>query len=375
MKPIRLGLIGCGAIALQNYIPALKYCPNTFIHVVSDPIKTRAEEAQKLTGAYLLFTNPLEAVKVDEIDGVIITTPNESHFELAAQAIRAGKHVLCEKPLTGSPWQAYELLRLTQIYKVNHMVAFTYRFVPAFRYLLHLLNQGDIGRIFHVRTCRLQDWKQRFLGWRQYRYWAFTGEIGDMLSHRIDWVCCVAGDVEGIFAKIKQFIPFREGKVSELEDWVGAILEFRSGATGIIESSKVATGHGESWKSRDWLEIHGEFASVSYSTEHWNQLTIWPQDGSGPRIIEIPQSFWVLPGSPRNPNEGNPIITFRYDQLYEFVSSIREGRPSCVTFYDGLRVQVIIEGILRSTYTGQWIKIDAIWAQLFEKASMLFPKI
>lgn len=361
---IRLALIGCGAVAQQNYLPALRFCPQASLEVVCDKAEAVARQVKQHTGARAVFTDPIEALDSDLFDAVIITTPNRSHAQIAIEAVRRGKHVLCEKPLAASLPEAWEMFCAAEEAGVRHMTAFTYRFVPAFRYLLDLVRSGDLGRIYHLRTCRLQDWKDRHLGWRQFLYWAGTGEIGDMLSHRIDWANCVAGDIASVMSMTSQFVPIRGGAVSELEDWVGVLVRFRTGATGVLESSKVATGMGESWRSRDLLEVHGEKGSVMYLTENWDRLVFWPSDGSGPKELRVPREYWTWPGTSRDINEGNPLITFRYDQLFEFIKAIEEDRPCAVSFYDGLRVQVVMEAIRQSAMLGKEIKIDGIMTQL-----------
>src|SRR6185503_19036510 len=125
-------------------------------------------------------------VQRDDVQAVIIATPNFTHAPIAKAAIAAGKHVLCEKPLAMNYPEAREIAEAAERAGIRHMTAFTYRFVPAMRYLAHLTKSGALGRPYHYRSCRLQDWGNRPLGWRQVSKLAGSGELGDMLSHRID---------------------------------------------------------------------------------------------------------------------------------------------------------------------------------------------
>src|SRR5689334_13583616 len=134
---------------------------------------------------------------------------------------------------------------------VRHMTAFTYRFVPAMNYMSHLVKSGFIGEPYHFRSCRLQDWGDRNVGWRQIAKLAGSGELGDMLSHRIDYAHLLLGPIQRIVADIRRFLDTREGQPSDLEDWVTILAEFSGNrATGVLESSKLATGRGEGGRSQ-----------------------------------------------------------------------------------------------------------------------------
>ena len=104
----------------------------------------------------------------EDIHAVIIATPNFTHAPIALDAIAHGKHVLCEKPIAMNADDARAMAVAADRAGVRHMTAFTYQFVPAMRYLKHLVMRGDLGQPYHYRSCRLQDWGTRNLGWRQH---------------------------------------------------------------------------------------------------------------------------------------------------------------------------------------------------------------
>src|SRR5206468_4591107 len=184
-------------------------------------------------------TDDKETVQRDDVQAVIIATPNFTHAPIAQAAIAAGKHVLCEKPLAMNYTEAMAMYQASERANVRHMTAFTYRFVPAMRYLAHLVKRGDLGQPYHYRCCRLQDWGTRNLGWRQVKKLAGTGELGDMLSHRIDFAHLLVGPMKRLVANLKQWHPVRGGAPNDLDDWAAILAEFQSGATGVLESSKL----------------------------------------------------------------------------------------------------------------------------------------
>jgi predicted dehydrogenase len=250
-----------------------------------------------------------------------------------------------------------QMCRAAEAKGVRHMTAFTYRFVPAMRYLVHLIKSGALGQPYHFRSCRLQDWGQRSLGWRQVAKLAGTGELGDMLSHRIDFSLSLMGQWTRLVANTRRFIDSRQGQSSDLEDWVAILGEFASGATGVLESSKLATGRNESWRSRDYVEINGSEASYVFFTERWNELQVGRPGGSGLEKIIIPEEFWQVSGSPRDPRQGDPLVSFRYDQAFEFVDAILNQRPCSPSFLDGARAQAVMDAAVRSAKEQRWVDV------------------
>jgi predicted dehydrogenase len=354
MKPIGVALIGCGGITLQNHLPGLALCPETNVVALCDSNPETLERARQQTGVRVTSTRYEEIVSRDDVHAVVVATPNAAHAPIALAAIAAGKHVLCEKPMAMSRVEAQRMAEAAERAGVRHMTAFTYRFVPAMRYLAYLVKRGDLGRPYHYRSCRLQDWGTRSLGWRQVGNLAGTGELGDMLSHRIDFAHLLVGPIDRLVAHTRLWHQVREGEPSDLEDWVAILAQFRSGATGVLESSKVASGRNESWRSLDYVEVNGSERSFVFMTGEWNKLQTGKVGGPGLETITIPEEFWRWPGSPRDPRQGDPLVTFRYDQAWEFIDSIRNQRPCAPSFQDGLRVQAVLDAAMRSVAERAW---------------------
>jgi predicted dehydrogenase len=226
------------------------------------------------------------------------------------------------------------------------------------RYLKHLVDRGDLGQPYHYRSCRLQDWGTRNLGWRQVKKLAGTGELGDMLSHRINFAHHLVGPMRRIVANVGNLTPVRGGAPNDTDDWVAILAQFVNGASGVLESSKLASGVNESWRSPDRVEINGSAASFSFTTGTWNELQYGKLGGPGLARLEVPREFWVWPGSRRDPSVGDPLVAFRYDQAIEFVNAIREQRPCAVTFHHGAATQAVMDAALESAETGRWIELN-----------------
>jgi predicted dehydrogenase len=357
VKPIGVAIIGCGGITLQNHLPGLALSPDTRVVALCDNDAATLERARQQTGISVTSTKYEEIVKRDEVQAVIIATPNFAHAPMALAAIAAGKHVLCEKPMALNYTEAKQMASAADQAGVCHMTAFTYRFVPAMRYLSHLVKRGDLGQPYHYRSCRLQDWGTRNLGWRQVKKLAATGELGDMLSHRIDFAHLLVGPMKRLVANTMNLTPVRDGAPNDTDDWVAILAEFQNQASGVLESSKLASGRNESWRSLDYVEINGSERSYVFSTGEWNKLQAGRRGGPGLETITIPEEFWRSPGSPRDPRQGDPLVTFRYDQAWEFIDAIRNQRPCVPSFHDGVRAQAVIDFAVKSAETKGWVDL------------------
>lgn len=358
MTTLNFALVGCGGITLQNHLPGLALCPGVRVHALCDANPVTLEKARQETGADVVSTDFRAVVTRDDVQAVIIATPNLTHPDIALAAVAAGKHVLCEKPLALNRSDAERMADAAESAGVRNMTAFTYRFVPAMRYLHHLVKRGDLGTPYHYRSCRLQDWGTRNLGWRQQRAMAGTGELGDMLSHRIDFSHHLIGPMRRLVANVKTLTPVRGGQPNDTDDWVALIAEFEAGATGVLESSKLASGRNESWRSLDYVEINGSEATFEFTTGRWNELLHGRLGGPGLAPLSVPREFWTWPGSHRDPGVGDPLVAFRYDQAIEFVNAIREERPCAVTFRDGARAQAVMDAAIESARTRQWVELN-----------------
>lgn len=358
MSRIGVGIIGCGGITLQNHLPGLALCPDVQVVALCDANPEVLKKAGAVAKVETTCGDYTELLKRDDVHAVIIATPNFLHAPIAIEAAKQGKHVFCEKPLAMNFEEARAMYRAAESARVRHMTAFTYRFVPAMRYFKHLVDQGAIGQPYHFRNCRLQDWNQRNLGWRQVAKLAGSGEMGDMLSHRIDFAHMLLGPMTQLVAHTRVYHPSRGGQPSDLEDWVAIISDFQAGATGVLESSKIATGHNESMWSQDYVEINGSEGSIRYDTQRPHEIFTARKGDKKLEPRQIPSEFLVWPGSPRDPKQGDPLFVFRYDQTFEFIDAIRNQRRCFASFYEGALTQGVIDAALTSEKERRWVDVS-----------------
>jgi predicted dehydrogenase len=238
------------------------------------------------------------------------------------------------------------------------MTAFTYRFVPAMRHMKHLVDSGAIGTPYHFRAQRFQDWGERPLGWRQVRGLAGSGEMGDMLSHRIDYAHHLIGPIKSLVADLRNFIPQRGGQPSDVDDSIGMLCTFSDcDATGVLESSKLATGRGEGHRGQDVVELNGSEGTIVYTTQKPLELMMGKRGDADLSNNRIPAAYHVWPGSPRDPDAGDPLATFRYDQDFEFIDAIVNRRPCQPSLEAGVRVQAVMDTAVKSSQERRWLDV------------------
>ena len=189
---------------------------------------------------------------------------------------------------------------------------------------------------------------------------AGSGELGDMLSHRLDFAHLLVGDIARLVADTRRFLDDRGGHASDLEDWVAVLAEFKNNATGVLESTKLATGRGEGHRGQDVVELNGPDGSIVYSTQSPIQLRVGYKGDKDVRAVDVPRQFLAWPGSPRDPATGDPLVTFRYDQSFEFVDAIRNHRECRPSFWDGARAQAVMDAAVTSAAEGRWIDVPEV---------------
>src|SRR5215212_9207233 len=193
-----------------------------------------------------------EVVNRKDIDLVDISTPGDSHAEIAIAAARAGKAVFCEKPLANTLPEARAMLAAVRKAGVTHMICHNYRRIPAVQVAAQLIASGRLGKIRHYRATYLQDWivDPKFpLLWRLQKDLAGSGALGDLASHSVDLARFLVGEIAEVSAAMETFVkrrpmpgrPGRTGAVT-VDDAAIAVVRFANGALGSIEASRMAPG-------------------------------------------------------------------------------------------------------------------------------------
>ena len=295
--------------------------------------------------------------------------PNDTHAEPCIAAAKAGKHIICEKPLGRTAEEARRMLDAVTTAGVKHMCAFNYRFVPAIQLARQIIQEGRLGQIYHFRARYLQEWiaDPAFpMVWRLEADAAGSGALGDLGSHIIDLARFLVGEPARLSALTRTFITERGvvggGRASVgVDDAFEAAVEFASGAVGTLEASRFAPGR----KNYNAFEINGSKGSISFDMERLNELEVYlPEEG----MADASGFRRVLVTEPSHPEmsvwwpQGH-IIGWEHSfvhELHHFLGAVvgaNEVGPIGATFEDGYRNAVICDAIGESAKSGRRVDI------------------
>jgi predicted dehydrogenase len=378
MKPLNVGLIGYGFMGRThsnahrkvNHFFDVPYRP--VLKAICGLVDAEAKAFAAKWGYESHTTNWREVVERKDIDLVEICVPNNVHAEIAIAAAKAGKMIICEKPLALNSAQALKMVEAVEKAKVPNLVSFNYRRVPAITLAKVLIDEGRLGKIFHYRANFLQDWtisadvpQGGMATWRLDIKAAGSGVTGDLLAHCIDTAMWHNGAISRVNAMTETFIKQRKhaetGKVEPvgIDDACTFFCRFENGSLGNFESTRYARGH----KALYTFEINGEKASIRWDLHDLHRLQWFDHRDEGKlrgwRSIHVTDAggdhpymnHWWVPGLQIGYAE-----TFVH-QLADFLTALGKGEPCAPTFRDALQTQKVCDAVLKSAKMGKWVDV------------------
>jgi len=299
-----------------------------------------------------------KVVESPDIDLIDIASPNDTHAEIAIAAAKAGKMVMCEKPLGRNGAESEAIVDAVEKAGVANMVWYNYRRVPAVTLAKQLIDEGRLGRIFHYRAKFLQDWTistelpQGGEGlWRLDVNVAGSGVTGDLLAHCIDTAMWLNGGIDEVSAMTETFIKERKhtltGEVTPvgIDDASLFLARFNNGSLATFEATRYARGH----KALYTLEINGENASIMWDLHDLHRLQYFDHRDEGKlrgwKSIHITDrehpymANWWVPGLQIGYEH-----TFIH-QVADFLTAVGGGNTPSPTFRDGLATDDVTDAI------------------------------
>jgi predicted dehydrogenase len=372
-KPLNIGMIGYGFMGrahsngyrrVSNFFN-LEYTPVLKAACARDAAKAKAFADQ--WGYESIETDWRKLLERKDIDAVDICVPNNLHKEIAIAAAKAGKMILCEKPLAMNSAEGEEMCQAVEKAKVANIVWYNYRRIPAVTFAKQLIDSGKLGRIFHYRANFLQDWTinadvpQGGQGtWRLDAAAAGSGVTGDLLAHCIDTALWLNGSISNVTAMTETFVKQRKhsltGKVEKvgIDDACAFLCHFKNGSLGLFESTRYARGH----KALYTFEINGEHASIKWDLHDLHRLQWFDHRTEGP--LRAWGSIHVTDGEhPYMSKWWVPGLAIGYEhsfvhQVADFLEGLSTGKPAGPTFRDALETQQVCDAVLASAKSGAW---------------------
>ncbi len=378
MKTLNIGLVGYGFMGRTHsnaFLQAPRFFDLPFKPVLKALCARNADRAKAFAanwGYESIETDWRTLVERKDVDIIDIASTNDTHHDIAIAAAKAGKMVMCEKPLGRNAEEAREMVTAVESAGVPNMVWYNYRRVPAVVLLKHLLDEGKFGRIFHYRAKFLQDWTisedlpQGGEGlWRLDVKVAGSGVTGDLLAHCIDTALWLNGSITEVTAMTETFIKERKhnltGKVEPvgIDDASAFLCRFKNGSLATFESTRYARGH----KALYTLEINGEHASAFWDLHDLHRIQYFDHKDEG--RVRGWRSVHVTDGDhPYMKQWWVPGLQIGYEhtfihQFADFVQAVGEGTSARPTFRDGLATDCVTDAVLKSASTKRWETVQS----------------
>ena len=383
---LRVGMIGYRFMG-KAHSNAWRQAPHFFplkagvqMHTICGRDPAGVEAARVQLGWDHTSTDWREVVNSPDIDIVDINTPNDSHAEIAIAAAKAGKAVLCEKPLGLTVAQCEAMVAAVKKAKVVNMVCHNYRRIPAIAQAKKMIEEGAIGQIYHYRARYAQDWivDPKFpLVWRLQKGVSGSGTHGDINAHIIDLGRYLVGEFQEVTGLMHTFIKERPlmdeagkgaglsaksaqkmGKVT-VDDAAVFLGRFKNGALANLEATRFALGR----KNHIEIEINGSLGSLTFDFEDMNRLKFFDNTNAADR--QGFRDILVTQGGGAHPYVGNwwppgHIIGYEHTFVHtiaDFVDACVAGKSVQPTFEDGLKNQRVLEAVEESAKSRAWVKV------------------
>ncbi len=359
MNTLRGAVIGAGIVARLRHIPAFQEAERRGLAelvAICDPVAAALDEAGAQAGIAARYQDYHEVLARDDIDVITIATPNSLHEPIAVAALRAGKHVHCEKPLALSLDGARRMAAAARVADRVTAVNYRYRWVPAARYLKELLETGEVGEVRQIFMSYFNAMvvnPNTPIQWRQTRAEG-GGILGDIGSHLIDLALWLLGPIRRVRCDLRTFTRERPTAGNgmarvDVDDAATCQLEFASGAVGVMNASGVCLGRGNHQR----IEVYGTSGGVVYEID-------WPGDAGGDRLqvcfgAAQHRTVGMAPTPTWPRHEATP-----FDPFLDFFQAIHDGRDAAVTFDDAVRVQAVLDAAEQSAARGGvWVDVPS----------------
>jgi predicted dehydrogenase len=370
---LNIGLIGYGFMGRTHsnaFLQVSRFFDVPYIPVLQAVCARSPERVKAFAdkwGYTSVETDWRKLIERKDIDVIDIASPNDTHAEIAIAAAKAGKMVLCEKPLARNAAESKAMTEAVESARISNMVWYNYRRVPAVTLLKNLLEEGRFGKIFHYRAKFLQDWtisqdlpQGGEALWRLDVAVAGSGVTGDLLAHTIDTAMWLNGSITEVVAMTETFIKQRKhnltGRIEPvgIDDASAFLCRFENGSLATFEATRYARGH----KALYTLEINGEHASAMWDLHDLHRLQYFDHRDEGQlrgwRSVHVTDGehpymkHWWVPG-----------LQIGYEhsfthQFADFLQAVGAGKQAAPTFRDALATDQVTDAVLKSAKTRQW---------------------
>ncbi len=348
-QAVRLAIVGTGGMA-NHHAKMFAADPHCKIVAACDVDSARVEKFTADHGIAGCYTDLKKMLKTEQIDAVSVVTSDAFHMPVSLTCIKAGKHVLCEKPLALNAKDARKMAAAAKRAGIIHMVNFSYRDWPCLHGAADAIRKGQLGELRHVEASYLQAWlvSKAWDDWRtsQWLLWRLStahgskGALGDIGVHIIDYAMLPAGPITEVYCKLKTFPKAKNERIGEYHfdanDSAILQVEFANGALGVIHTTRWAPGH----ENRLALKISGTLGSIELDSDLSDR------------------KFRICAGEDVHTSHWREVECETIPGNYaRFLAAIRKKQPVDPDFARGAQVQRVLDAAFDSHLTGRAVKI------------------
>jgi predicted dehydrogenase len=351
----KIGIIGVG-FGAQVHVPGLR-SEGWEVAAICSRTREKAQKAAAEAQIDGVYTDPMEIIRRDDLAAVSIITPPAAHHALSIAALRAGKHVLCEKPFALDAKQAREMLDAAEKSRRTAMIVHEFRHTPQRAYIKQLLEEGYIGKF---QLCTIELFLDRYVSPqpRPLTWMAYKSEGGGLLgalgSHYIDGLRYWFGEVASVSGRLAALRPdlvdAATGKKVEAEtdDTFSLTLTFRNGGMATMIAS-FATTPTRGAK----IVVMGESGTLVAEQPGPNPMedgvVIGSRDGVPLHVLKAPPQY-----TPFTDSRDHRLMAFRL-LVRDFTAGVEEGTSPAPNFTDGLRCQQVLDAVHESSESGRTV--------------------
>ena len=371
-KKVGIGVIGCGSVAEIAHFPSIQHIPEGELIAVCDVVKENADREIKKWGAKVAYKDYQKMLKRDDIDLVIIATPNVYHHQQAVACAQAGKHVIIEKPFTCTNYEAWDVVNTAKKYNTKVMVGCNYRFWEQHLITKELLSQNIIGELKMGSSKSHESWDLyhemiSYTKFRQDPKLAGAGALFDLGSHMVDLLLWFMGKEVRRVCGIAKNIT-RPKKYTVLDDCVYIQIEFEDNTYGIVDLNRFSPAVTQG------CELLGTEGTILTSSEAQNPYQSAPmaiyidRDYNWEDLPEIirdyryPQVFWAADNITKPVQKRwvsiYPPRGWAYKKMIQhFIECIAYDREPVIKMEDGAKDMEVLCAVFKSMQDDGWVDL------------------
>ena len=349
-RPLRVGVLGTSWWADSMYLPALAAHPDVEIAGLCGRTPAKAEALAADWNVPWWTVDSDEFLDPKRLDAVIVATSNDSHEPLTLLAIERGLHVLCEKPIATSVDAAQAMASAAAAAGTITLVPFTYRYMPTSQYVKRLIDEGFVGKPFHLNLRYFTGFaRDGEYSWRFDTELAGSGVLGDLGSHWLHVARWLMGEVTEIGCISSTFVE-RENRpdgsdYERSEDSAQMTVRFENGAYGTLQVSAVCW-EGTEFNQTHHLDLHGSDGTV-YALNDWSNVQevrgLKAGEVGPTKIMPIPDDIWGAARRDKVHDTYRDVFRSNLAMIGDWVNGVRSGRAVEPDLAEGARVQYLLD--------------------------------